>query len=357
MPASATIEFADFDVSVNGTPLAELSLDCVMELAVDQSVSLPSMFTIVLVSLDPASQLPTWANDSTMFAIGDAVEIKMGYRNALVSMIQGEITSLEPEFSAANPPRLRVRGYDRRHRLQRGRKTRSFLKQSDSDIASAIGSDAGLTVNATATNVTHDYVLQANQTNWEFLCERASRIRYEVFVMDKTLYFRPAANDQGAVLSIDMQNDNTLLEFHPRLSSVGQAAQVTLQGWSVKDKQLITSTSATADVVSKMGGVQGGPDAVAAAFSAPEELLTNYPVAAQAEADAIAKACINEVALEYIGGEGVCFGNTALSAGAVITLTGIGSRFGGQYYVTSAVHRYLPDSGYRTEFRVRRTAS
>lgn len=355
--SSTAIALADFDVSVNGTPFSSTSLDYVMEIVVDQSVALPGMFTLLLASSDAQSQPVAWTNDASVFAIGDAIEIKLGYYNNLASMIQGEVTALEAEFSASSLPCLRVRGYDRRHRLQRGRKTRSFLKQSDSDIASSLGSDAGLTVNATDTGVVHDYVLQANQTDWEFLCERASRIRYEVFVTDKTLYFRPAANDQGAVLTLDMQNEEELLEFHPRLSSVAQATQVSLQGWSVKDKNKIIANAAPGDVVSAMGGSQAGADAVQSAFSAAAEVLTAYPVAAQAEADAIAKASLNEIALEYISGDGICLGKTDLSAGKVITITGIGSRFGGQYYVTSAVHRYTPARGYRTEFTVRRTAS
>jgi len=355
--SSAAIAQADFDVSVNGSPLSSTNLDYVMEIVVDQSVALPSMFTLLLASSDAQSQPPAWTNDSSVFAVGDAIEVKLGYYNNLTSMIQGEVTSVEAEFSAASLPLLRVRGYDRRHRLQRGRKTRSFLKQSDSDIASSIGSDAGLTTNATATGTFHDYVLQANQTDWEFLCERASRIRYELFVTGKTLYFRPAANDEGAVLTIDMQNDDDLLEFHPRLSSVAQPTEVTLQSWSIKDKDTITSNSASADIVSTMGGSQAGADAVQSAFSDAPQVLTAYPVAAQAEADAIAKARINQAALQYITGEGTCFGKPDIVAGKVITITGIGSRFSGQYYVTSAIHRVTPARGYRTEFSVRRTAS
>ena len=35
----------------------------------------------------------------------------------------------------------------------------------------------------------------------------------------------------------------------------------------------------------------------------------------------------------------------------------LGTRFSGQYYVTSAVHRYTRRDGYITDFRVRRNAS
>ena len=72
-----------------------------------------------------------------------------------------------------------------------------FVGLKDSDIASQIASEANLEVDAVDSKVTHDYVIQANQTDLEFLRERAGRIQYEVFVSDKTLHFRPVQNDAG----------------------------------------------------------------------------------------------------------------------------------------------------------------
>jgi phage protein D len=348
---------AGCDVIANGTPLSAGTLDYLMEIIVDQSVDLPSMFSLLLASSDAQSQPSSWIDDPSVFAIGDAMEIKIGYNDNLATLIHGEVTSLEPEFSASHLPRLRVRGYDRRHRLQRGRKTKSFLKQKDSEIASAIGSGAGLTVDAKDSDVTHDYVLQANQTDWEFLCERASRISYEVLVDDKKMSYRPVANDGSPVLTLDLELGSDLIEFHPRLSTGSQPSNVTVQGWDVKQKQAFTASSTASDLVSQMSGDKNASRMVQSAFGASPEVLTSYPVAAQAEADAIAKACMNEAGLEFISGDGICLGNTSLCAGKVIQVAGIGKRFSGDYYVTNAIHRFTAALGYLTEFTVRRTAS
>src|SRR4029434_6733119 len=92
-----------------------------------------------------------------------------------------------------------------------------------SDTASQIAREAGLTAQAEDSATVHDYILQANQTDLDFLHERASRIQYEVVVEDKTLFFRPVGNAQSEVLTISMDDD--LLEFSPRLSSAGQATE------------------------------------------------------------------------------------------------------------------------------------
>jgi phage protein D len=82
-------------------------------------------------------------------------------------------------------PSLTVRGFDRLHRLMRGRKSRTFVKQKDSDIVSKIVQDAGLTADATDSRVTYEHVYQHNQTDWEFLRVRAQRIGYEILAVDK----------------------------------------------------------------------------------------------------------------------------------------------------------------------------
>ena len=321
---------------------------------VDDSVELPSMFCFTVTSSDAQKKDSPWIDDA-LFSIGNLVEIKMGGGGHLTSLIIGEITALEAEFRTDGLPLLRVRGYDRGHRLQRGRKTRTFLQKKDSDIASQIAGEAGLSATATDTGTTLDYVLQANQTDWEFLCERARLIRYEVVVRDKALLFQPVANDQSEVLTLVMKND--LSKFYPRISSSGQATEVKLQSWSIKDKKATLGDSKAGDEVSTMGGESSGAAIAQSAFGDAIEFVTDQPVATQAEADQIAKARFNELVLELIGGEGTCRGRADVRAGKVIKIDGVGQRFGGQYYVTSAIHRNTPRDGYVTDFMVRRNAS
>jgi phage protein D len=248
-----------------------------------------------------------------------------------------------------------VRGYDRRHRLQRGRKTRTFVQQKDSDIAAQIASEAGLTAEVEDSSTVHEYVLQANQTDLDFLHERASRIRYEVVVEDKTLFFRPVANAQSAVLTLTMDGD--LLEFYPRLSSAGQVSEVAVRSWSPKEKKELLSQATAGDAVSTMGGQESGAALAEGAFGTAIELLSARPVVTQAEADQLAKARLNDLMLALISGEGVCWGRTDLRAGKVIKIDGVGQRFSGQYYVTGVIHRYSFQGGYETHFMVRRNAS
>lgn len=352
MPESST-ERPGFTVSVDGSDLPlEASLR-VGVVRVDEDATLPGMFTMELDGGDAEDEF-SWI-DGDLFAIGGAVEIKMGYGDALEKLISGEITGLEPSFTRGNRPRLIVRGYDRRHRLLRGRKTRSFVQQKDSDIASTVASEAGLTAEATDSQVVHEYILQANQTDMEFLQERARLIRYELTVEDKTLHFRPVQNDQGEVLTVSPDDD--LLEFHPRLSTMGQLTEVKVRGWSPEDKKELEGQAADGDEVSTMGGQDTGAALAASVFGDAPRLITDAPVRTQAEADQLAKAGFNRALLELIAGDGVCNGRTDLRPGTVIKLDGLGTRFSGQYYVKSTSHCYTQRYAYQTRFVVWRNAS
>jgi uncharacterized protein len=346
-----------FAITVNGTALTIATALRITRIRVDEDAGLPGMFALQLPGGETGGETGSetaWIDDRT-FAIGSAVEIKMGYGDALKTVLAAEITGLEPSFTRGGWPALTVRGHDRRHRLLRGRKTRSFVQQKDSDIASSIASEAGLTPQVSDSQVVHDYVLQANQTNMEFLQERAARIEYEVVVEGQTLHFRPVQNDQGEVMTLTPEDD--LLEFHPRLSTIGQFGEIELRGWSPKEKKEIVAKAKSGDEVSTMGGADSGAAIAENAFGPAAILLSNVPVFSQAEADQVARALFNRAVLELVSGEGVCTGRTDLHPGQVIKIDGIGTRFSGQYYVTATSHRYSQHDAYQTHFAVRRNAA
>jgi phage protein D len=342
-----------FGVKLNGQPLvADVSM-WVANVMIEEDLELPAMFTLELISREEEHGTFGWADEDRL-ALGSSIELSMGYGDDREQLIIAEITALEPTFSTAGPPTLIVRGYDKRHRLNTTRRTRSFVDQKDSDIAAQIGSDVGLTVDATDSGVTHAYVLQADQTDLEFLQGRARRMRYELAMDGETLVFRPVANADSDVVTLTLDDD--LFEFRPRMSLVPLTG-IQLRAWDPKEKQVITSSAKSGDEVSKMDGAQSSAAQADVVVGANVESVVRMPVMSQAEADQIALARFNNAALDFIRGDGRARGRTDIRAGRVIRLDDLGDRFSGQYYVTSAVHRYTRREGYLTDFRAQRNAS
>ncbi len=341
-------------VRVNGTLLPGAARADLLNVMVFEDVTAPDMFTITLLNWNMMRQQFTWS-DSELFAVGASVEIEMGYGEQLAQLIQGEVTGLEPDFNAVENPTVTIRGYDKSHRLMRGRKTRSFRNMTDSAIAAEIASGAQILAHVSDSAVVNPYVQQNNQTDMEFLEQRAQRIGFEILVERSTLYFRPTNNAATPSLRLDRVDD--LGDVSLQLSSLFQASSLSVRGWDPALKQAILASADAYDLDSRMAGAISGPVSATAAFGNERGVSVRNPVASNAEARQIAVGAINTMALGFVTGTVSCGGRTDIAAGRVVQIDGLGTRFSGSYYVTSATHIYSPESSYSTEFSIRRNSA
>jgi phage protein D len=134
-------------------------------------------------------------------------------------------------------------------------------------------------------------------------------------------------------------------------------SSVTVRGWNPKEKQKIEGRAGVGDEESRMGGEHSDTSTTPTAFGQQVTMVTDRPVLSQEEADQIAKSRYKTLGLSLMTGDGVCWGRTDLLPGTVIKVEGAGKRFGGHYYVTSVLHRYSAQGGYRTHFEFQRNAS
>jgi uncharacterized protein len=355
MPNDASLLNPNVHILIQNESLSpEVTYD-LLSVTVSDDLEAPSMFELRLVTWDLIKQEMTWVDDKSLFDIGNVVEIRIGYEGYMRSVILGEITGLEPEFMQDLTPILVVRGHDLRHRLLRGRQTKSFVQMKDSDVASQIAIARGLTPKVTDTKSKLEYILQHNQTDWEFLQERALRIGYEVAVDGKKLLFRPHENTNSQILTLTYGKD--LQEFLPRLSTLNQVSDLEVRGWYPLTKERIISKATVGDEGGTMGGNISAGEATEKAFGESRNKIVNQPVRDKFEADSMAFGQFKHNALAYISGEGTCLGDPSLRAGKVIGITGVGKRFSGLYYLTSVQHNYSQIKGYTTSFTVRRNAT
>jgi uncharacterized protein involved in type VI secretion and phage assembly len=331
-------------VKVGGSPLPRPMMDSLISVEVDDSLNLPDMFTIHL--RDPQLE---WTEGS-LLALGAPVELSVETESGTEKLMSGEITGLEPTFLRDAGPTLLVRGYDLSHRLHHSRKTRSFVQKTDSDIAAQVAREGGLRSRIEPTSEVYEWVLQNNQTDLELLQERARRIGYRVYVEEQRLHFVPAPEQAGQTPTLDYGGQ--LHEFRARIVTTEQVSEVTVRGWDPRRKRGIIGRATRPQGLPQIGqSTEGGRAAERAFGSAGKQIVVDRPVTTQAEADALAQAVCNDVGATFVQAEGTCFGNAAVLAGATINLTGLGSKFSGQYLVTNSRHRY-DRHGYTTEFTV-----
>jgi phage protein D len=350
-------------VEVNGVRLtADISRHIQQISVVTKPDSLDD-FSFTVVNHYPEMKW-THSSDADLFDVGASVTIELGYVDETEAVFKGEITTITPTFPESGSPTVAIAGHTRLHWLQGDRKTRTFQKMTDAQIVARIAQESGLTPQIEDTQVKHDYIIQSNQSDLEFIQARAEQAHFEVLVDDKKLIYRKAKEDQPKIFTLAWghpqiagspgPNTLPLKSFNPSLNTTNQSDTVKVQGYDPATKKAVVGKAGIGDENRKMGS-QSGPQVAKDAFKKAKEFVRVGPLGSQAEMDQLAKAIYNKNAMNFVQGEGTTIGVPALRAGLVVEVLGVGRKFSGLYYVDQATHT-IDDSGYHTSITVKRNA-
>jgi uncharacterized protein len=325
--------------------------------------------------------------DHPLLSVDTPFSFSMGYApDPLEEVFVGEITGVEPTFPAGGMPTLRVTAQDFLNRLSHGTKDRAFrlsipsfgnINLPDPVVASIVsatnllvpesdpvgGALAVLMTLATFlkfpptdTNVRK----QEKETDFDFLTKIATENGFEMFI-DHT------ASPKGRVLkfkfliseftpSLSLKWGASLMEFTPRLTTIGDVFGVTVRVWvDALQTEFVIAASWDYDRASLnltiypslVGEIEDvlGDDAKGKTLSVE---TSSYVTAPRAILSELLPRLNNRLT-----GSGSCIGDPRVKASRVIRLDGLGDQFSGLYRITSATHTFGA-SGYRTSFQVRK---
>jgi phage protein D len=340
----STSTVAQFEVKSNGSAIPPAMAEDLVEITVDGSVHLPDMAVLSFVDVDFR-----WSSADELKP-GQELRIKFGYERELEEVFVGEITAVEISGEPRGGQRLLVRGYDRAHRMHRGRRTRTFIEMKDSEIASQIAGDLGLSADVEATKTVHEYVIQDNLTDWEFLRERARLNGCELQVQEKQLVFKkPPSTPAG---EIELAYGVNLLSFSAEMTAAEQVGTVEVHGWDPMAKQEIVGTSKRAAVTTDIEERSTGGDLAKRSFNDTATMvIAREHVDSPGHAEAIAQAAINELEQSFVYAEGAVIGDPKMRLGTKVKLANVGDRFSGSYYISEVTHTFAQD-GFHSRFRV-----
>ena len=342
MPEGSSQHQTHFYIELGGVETPPELQQALQQMQVDSSLHLPDVATLVL-----SDNESKWADDASLMP-GKTLKIKSKTANGENTIFDGEIVELEPSFEGAQQ-KVTVRAFDRLHRLTRGRYVRTFVQMTDSDVMQKIIREVGLKADIVPSSEVYDHIFQPNQSNLEFLQSRAAALGRFLYAEGETIHCAPPSNDPALELKLHEE----LTSFFPRLSTSAQVSEVQVRGWNVKDKQEVLGKAMKGTTAPKTGVAQSGGDLAAAAHNITAKYLVNEPVVrTQGAAEKLAQAVADRFEGQKIEANGSASGNPKLLAGSKIKISGVGTRFGGEYFVTGATHSFSPNDGYSTGFTV-----
>ena len=341
-------------ITIEGKELLEDITSDIVSVSYEDHASDADMATLVVNNKNSK-----WV-DSDVFDKGKTVEVYLGYGQALERMFKGRIVRPELRFPEDGVPTLTVRAYDLSHQMRRDKEktNTTFENVTDSQLAEKVAAKHGFSPRSMVidkTDAVIPYIAQGNDSDWDFLKERATRIGFELFVeLDEFHFHKP--RDYVKRIPGTFEYMRNLKSFEPRLSVSEQVSKVIVKGWDAKKKEPIVAiaTSATAGERPVLGA-QSGSDFVKDDFGEDVKVLHDRVPSSQKEAEEIAKAYFRAKEYGLIEAHGTCIGETELKAKSIIAIAGVGVKFSGVYYMTKVVHT-SDDGGYHCEFDCKRNA-
>jgi phage protein D len=322
--------------------------------------------------------------DHPLLALDNSLTLSIGYApDPLHQVFVGAIVSQSTSFPSSGLPTLTVAAQDRLQRLQQGTKARWFaiplpsgnLALPDPAVAGIVGLENGLIPifdpvgaalaillgGAGAITAAGDLDAlqrvvrkQENESDFDFLTRVASQYGWEMFIE----HTGPLGGYQLRFMSpldrlapeVTLKYGQSLIEFSPRITNVGQIASVTAYVWVAPLKTQFTVTigwdwdrmALTLDI---------RPEFIPLG-QAPSHHLIQEPVTPLSAPRRIITELIPRLN-QRLTGTGSTVGDPRIRAGTVLCLAGLGVQFGGLYRVTSATHA-IDSGGYRTSFEVRK---
>jgi phage protein D/phage baseplate assembly protein gpV len=347
----APVDVPSLKVKIGGIDISKDLNDSLISLEIDNNLYLPDTATLTFI-LDVMETPLTKLADTNMKDVlnkGNDLVIK----DETDEIFNGQIVSVGLEFNSVTPiggTYLVVQGFDRSHQLHRGRKTETFLQMSISDIAKKVISGAKLQHDVDATTGVLDYIIQSNQTDWEFLWQLADRTGYEIFIEGKKVFFKKPRQSSGPPLELEWGKE--LTQFRSRKSTAKQNPKVTVRAWDRNTKKAIIGQATAGNGSPSIEDRRSGSDQASAAFGTSNLVIVDYPLSNQSEATKLAQSVSDNLAGEFIQAEGsTSDGNGKILPGVQIKVKGLGSN-SGTYLITETTHIQNRSEGHKTSFRV-----
>ena len=332
-----------------------------------------------------ANQNLQWL-DNPLLAVNNGLTLSVGYApDPLEKVFVGEITGVEPSFPNGGMPAIRVTAHDFLQRLTHGKVDRAFaltlptigiIPLPDPLVASIVAAGnllipdpdpIGAALSTLMSLVSyilapqeaqHSVRTQTGQTDFEFLTAIAKDNGWEVYI-DHTL------EPKGYVLrfqflmqdyspSVTLQWGQSLMDFTPRLTTVGDIFGVSARIWiSSLQLEFVIVVSWNYDTASfELMIYPGLGDISTILGDKASKTISVKPLGFPSALRDILTELLPRLN-NRLTGSGSTIGNPQIKAGKVINLIGLGSQFSGLYRITSATHTF-DGSGYRTNFKVRK---
>jgi phage protein D len=291
--------------------------------------------------------------DREVIDFGRSIVARAGHGPGLVDIFSGRVTAIRGRFPDGRPPEVLVTVEDRLADLRVARRTRAFHDRTDAEVIAAIAAEHGLSVDLDIDGARHPVLVQANQTDLEFLRHRARDIDADLWAEGDTLRARARAR-RAEMPIVDLVIGGNLREFQVTADVSAQRTGMMVNGWDPDTKRAIREESTVAAIEPELNGLESGSRIVETAFGRRADCVVDRSPRTKAEARTLADAHFRQMARRFVQGHAIVHGDGSIRAGGRVSFHGVGALFDGEYGVRAVTHTFDTTNGFLTSLEVER---
>lgn len=327
-------------ISVDGTDKPNLPL---ISVTVRHALNTISWAKLVVADGDMTKGTMTLGDD-TLFKPGTALVVKAGHGDDSTEIFSGVVVRQGLRITGPNDSRLEVECRHTACKATLGRRSAHYSEQTDSAIIESLLGRHGLACDVSATTVTHHALSQHYCSDWDFIVARADAMGQVLHMAGPKIVVEAPKFSAAPVLTVTWGTD--LIDLRADIDARTQWTSVQASCWDPSQQDLLQGSSeapvdgnAHGDLKGAALGELGGLDPLALQSCAP---------LGKEQLDAWAKATQLKATLARQRGH-LSFQGSALAVpGSLITLAGVGKRFGGDVYLCAVQHE-LTDGAWTTQ--------
>lgn len=257
-------------------------------------------------------------------------------------VFDGEVTAVEYATDPDGTATLRVRAYDRSHRLRKRQELRVFESVSAAELARRLAGAVGLDVDAEEDGPVLERVLQHRHSDLELLLEVCGRAGLYSTVDGRTLRLVTLAG-RGRPVPLDVGKNLWQVTVCANLDRI--AGGSTALGWHPQRAEPLSGTAERA----RSGREAAQPLDAGAVGAGGTRTLVDQPGRGGDELVALAQASYDVRVASALTVTGVAEGDADLRPGGLVALGGVADSLAGTYVLTEVTHT-LDGNGYLTAF-------
>jgi len=369
----------DFRVEIGGDAIPPALRGCVTRISYTDGIEGADRVEVTI-----ANQDLRWL-DHPLLQVDQSLTLALGYApDPLETLFYGEITGVSASFPNGGMPTLTIVAHDLLQRLTTGTKSRDFMLNiptvgqfplPDPVVVSGVAGGNLLVPKPDLLGAALSFLVllvsyavspstarkgvqnQFQESDFDFLSRVATENGWYMFLdhsdqpHGRVLRFMFPPGDLDP--SIRLTWGTSLLEYSPRITTVGQVFEVETRIWVSSIKmEFVVTLGWDYDRAAFNLQIYPGLDQLVDAQNPrrPREVITTRgPALAPKQLLGKILPSLNN----RLTGSGSAVGDLGIRAGRVIDLQGLGEQFSGAYRITSATHT-IDGGGFRTSFETRK---